>query len=78
MKRIRKAGISLYCRARVLGQSVRETLKNKDGSFIEDAGRILIGVVIAMLLLVFVYALFKNNIFPSTTSKVNDMFNYAG
>lgn len=78
MKKIKKAGISLYCKAHVLGLSVKETLKNKDGSFIEDAGKMLIGVVIAMLFLVFLYLLFKNTVFPNTTTKINDMYNYAG
>lgn len=39
--------------------------------------KILIACILGMLLLVSLYALYKNNIIPNVTSKTNDMFNYT-
>ncbi|MFT9057791.1 MAG: DUF6133 family protein, partial [Ethanoligenens sp.] len=44
--------------------------------YVDTAAKILIACVLGMLLLVSLYALYKNNIIPNVTNKTNDMFNY--
>ncbi len=59
--------------------AVKATIANKRAEGYVDSGvKILIAVVIGALLLSLLYALFKNTIMPSVTSKVTDIFNYAG
>ena len=45
--------------------------------YVDTAAKILIACVLGMLLLVSLYALFKNVIIPNVTTKTTDMFNYA-
>lgn len=45
--------------------------------YVDTAAKILIACVLGMLLLVSLYALYKNNIIPNVTDKTNNMFNYT-
>ncbi len=45
--------------------------------YVDTAVKILIACILGMLLLVSLYALYKNNIIPNVTNKTNDMFNYT-
>lgn len=45
--------------------------------YVDTAAKILIACVLGMLLLVSLYALYKNNIIPNVTNKTNNMFNYT-
>jgi len=59
--------------------SIRRVLVDKKGQSALDIGiTILVSVVLAALLLAGLYALFGNLIIPTITSKIKDMFNYAG
>lgn len=46
--------------------------------YIDTAVKILIAVVLGALLLGLLYALFNDTIMPTVTTKINEMFNYAG
>lgn len=45
---------------------------------LDTAIKIIIAIVLGALFLGFIYLLFKNNVFPTVTTKINDMFNYSG
>lgn len=51
---------------------------NKGEGFVDSAVKILMSVVIGALLLSGLYLLFKDNILPNLTTKINDMFNFKG
>ena len=54
-------------------------LANTRGEGYVDSGvKILIAVVIGALLLSGLYALFNTTIMPTVTSKITELFNYAG
>ena len=46
--------------------------------YIDTGVKIIIGVVIGGVLLAGLYALFNTTIIPTLTSKIAQMFNYAG
>ena len=46
--------------------------------YIDTGVKIIIGVVIGGVLLTGLYALFNTTIIPTLTSKIAQMFNYAG
>ena len=57
----------------------KATLTNKKAEGFVDSGvKILIAIVIGALLLGGLYALFGDTILPSLTTKVTELFNYAG
>ena len=59
--------------------SVKCAVANKKAEGYVDSGvKILIAVVIGALLLAGLYTLFNSTILPTVTSKVQDLFNYAG
>ena len=59
--------------------SARNTLAAQSGEGYIDTGvKIIVGVVIGGIILAGLYALFNSTIIPTMTSKINDMFNYAG
>ena len=59
--------------------SVQSAVASKKAEGYVDSGvKILIAVVIGALLLAGLYALFNTNIMPTLTTKINDLFNYAG
>lgn len=45
--------------------------------YVDTAAKILIACVLGMLLLVSLYALYKNNIIPNVTTKTSSMFSYT-
>lgn len=56
----------------------KETLASNSGEGFFDSGiKVLIVVVVGGLLLVSFYALWKNNLIPTITSKIEGMFNYS-
>ena len=58
---------------------MKRIIKNKKAEgFIDSGVKILIAVVIGALLLGGVYTIFSNNIFPSTQTKVESLFDYGG
>lgn len=58
---------------------VRTVLTDRSGeNFIDSAIKILMAVVIGALLLAGLYALFSENVLPTLSRRVTEMFNYAG
>lgn len=51
---------------------------NKAEGFVDSGVKILIAVVIGALLLGGLYVLFGDTILPTLTSKIQNLFNYAG
>lgn len=47
-------------------------------AYVDTGVKILIAVVIGALLLAGLYALFNSTIMPTVTSKITELFNYAG
>ena len=59
--------------------NVQTTLASKKAEGYVDTGvKIIIGVVIGGVILAGLYALFNTTIIPTLTSKIAQMFNYAG
>jgi hypothetical protein len=59
--------------------SARTAIESTSGEGYIDTGvKIIIGVVIGSVLLAGLYALFNTTIIPTLTSKIAQMFNYAG
>ena len=58
---------------------VRAVLADRSGeNFIDNAIKILMAVVIGALLLAGLYALFSENVLPTLSRRITEMFNYAG
>ena len=59
--------------------STRTAIESTSGEGYIDTGvKIIIGVVIGGVILAGLYALFNTTIIPTLTSKITQMFNYAG
>ena len=59
--------------------SARTAIESTSGEGYIDTGvKIIIGVVIGGVILAGLYALFNTTILPTLTSKIAQMFNYAG
>lgn len=59
--------------------SARTAVTSTSGEGYIDTGvKIIIGVVIGGVILAGLYALFNTTIIPTLTSKIQNMFNYAG
>jgi hypothetical protein len=59
--------------------SARTAIESTSGEGYIDTGvKIIIGVVIGGVILAGLYALFNTTIIPTLTSKIAQMFNYAG
>ena len=59
--------------------SVQTAIASKKAEGYVDSGvKILIAVVIGALLLAGLYTLFNGNILPTLTTKITNLFNYAG
>ena len=57
----------------------RAVLADRSGeNFIDSAIKILMAVVIGSLLLAGLYALFSENVLPTLSRRITEMFNYAG
>lgn len=62
-----------------LTQKAHEVLDGTVAEAYVDTGvKVLIAVVLGALLLTLLYALFNDTIMPNVTSKVQELFNYAG
>ena len=59
--------------------SAKSAIESTSGEGYIDTGvKIIIGVVIGGVILAGLYALFNTTIIPTLTSKITQMFNYAG
>ena len=59
--------------------SARTTIESTSGEGYIDTGvKIIIGVVIGGVILAGLYALFNTTIIPTLTTKITQMFSYAG
>ena len=59
--------------------SAKTAIESTSGEGYIDTGvKIIIGVVIGGVILAGLYALFNTTIIPTLTSKIAQMFNYAG
>ena len=57
----------------------KTTIESTSGEGYIDTGvKIIIGVVIGGVILAGLYALFNTTIIPTLTTKIGEMFNYAG
>ena len=60
------------------GKAKQLLVDRKGENYVDTAVKILIAVVIGALLLAGLYALFDDVVMPTLTTKVQEMFNYAG
>ena len=59
--------------------SARTAIESRTGEGYIDTGvKIIIGVVIGGVILAGLYTLFNSTIIPTLTTKIGQMFNYAG
>ena len=57
---------------------MKKILKRRSGEgYIDTAVKIIIGVVVGGVILVGLYALFKNVVLVNLNSEITDMFNYT-
>ena len=76
---LRKVMIQLGNRVSRRAFQIRQALTNRSGEgFVDTAIKILMAVVIGALVLAGLYALFDETVLPTLTSRVQEMFNYAG
>ena len=65
-------------KATELAIRTKTTLASKSGEgYIDTAVKIIIGVVVGGVILVGLYALFKNVVLVNLNSEITDMFNYT-
>ena len=76
MKKLMKRANQSMARQAIKMQSALSN--NKGEGYIDTAIKILIAVVLGALLLAGLYALFGNLVMPTLSSKIQEMFNYAG
>ena len=63
----------------LMKNKVADILRRKEGEgFVDTALKILISVVVGALLLAGLYTLFKDNILPTLTQRITNLFNYRG
>ena len=59
--------------------SAKTAIESTSGEGYIDTGvKIIIGVIIGGVILAGLYALFNTTIIPTLTTKIGEMFNYAG
>ena len=76
MKKLIKS-IKNKCNSAII--SARTAIESTSGEGYIDTGvKIIIGVVIGGVILAGLYALFNTTIIPTLTTKIGEMFNYAG
>ena len=69
----------IITKATLKALQAKQLLASKRGENFVDSGiKILIAVVIGALLLGGLYALFNTTIMPTVTSKITELFNFAG
>ena len=70
---------SIKSKATEMAVRAKTAIENvKAEGYVDSGVKILIAVVIGALLLGGLYALFNTTIIPTLTSKIAQMFNYAG
>ena len=57
---------------------MKRLLNHRAEGYIDTGVKIIIGVVIGGVILAGLYTLFNSTIIPTLTSKIGEMFNYAG
>lgn len=67
----------MFKRIKSFSKQAKKLLKSKKGFFVDTGVMILISVVLGALVLGGLYAIFKDIVMPSVTSKVESMFNYS-
>ena len=76
---MKKFFISISNKIKSVAVSTKSAIANIRGEGYVDSGvKILIAVVIGALLLSGLYALFDTTIMPTVTTKIADLFNFAG
>lgn len=76
---INRLSVNSACKMILLNEKVSKVLKSKNGEgFVDSAVKILMAVVIGALILSGLYLLFKNNILPNISNRINDMFDFQG
>ena len=69
----------IKAKANSLAIRAKTTLDNaRAEGYIDTGVKIIIGVVIGGVILAGLYALFNTTIIPTLTTKIGEMFNYAG
>jgi len=69
--------VTAYVKGNQMKNKVADILRRKEG-FVDTALKILISVVVGALLLAGLYTLFKDNILPTLTQRITNLFNYRG
>ena len=69
--------IKNQCNSAIISAKTAITNTTAEG-YIDTGVKIIIGVVIGGVILAGLYALFNTTIIPTLTSKIAQMFNYAG
>ncbi len=76
---MRKFFNTISAKAHSTVNRVNTVIANRRAEGYVDSGvKILIAVVIGALLLSLLYALFNSTIMPTVTSKITELFNFAG
>ena len=79
MNFIKKTANKISDKARSIAIKAKSVIENTTAEGYVDTGvKIIIGVVIGGVILAGLYALFNTTIIPTLTSKIAQMFNYAG
>ena len=65
------------CNSAIISAKTAITNTTAEG-YIDTGVKIIIGVVIGGVILAGLYTLFNSTIIPTRTSKIGEMFNYAG
>lgn len=74
-----KLTVKTQMKAMGIAKRISRVLTEKSGEgFVDTAVKILMSVVIGALILSGLYLLFKDNILPTLTERINTMFNFAG
>ena len=72
MNKIKAKANSLAIRAKTTIENV------KAEGYVDTGVKIIIAVVVGAVILAGLYALFNTTIIPTLTTKIGEMFNYAG
>lgn len=79
MKKIRNQVIKFRAAVAVkVLQAKYKLAENTGEGYVDTAVKILIAVVLGALLLAGLYALFNEQVMPTLTRRIQEMFNYAG
>jgi len=74
-KKTENMGIKVMCKV----SQAKAVLADSSGEgYVDTAVKILMAVVIGALVLAGLYTLFSNNVMPTLTQRIKEMFNYAG